>query len=61
MDELEITVTLELRIAEDAVSGCAVADWGERKEFLGRIGLIAAIDALVSAPVTNACETRRTK
>jgi hypothetical protein len=47
MDETTITISLELRVGDDSLAGCAITAGGERREFLGRLGLVATIDALV--------------
>jgi hypothetical protein len=47
MDETTITINLELRVVDDCLTGSAVATTGECREFLGRLGLLATIDALV--------------
>jgi hypothetical protein len=47
MDEATLTVTLELRIDGDAISGRATGDNGEIVAFDGWLGLLAALDELV--------------
>ena len=47
MNEATLTVTLELRIDGDAMSGRATGDNGESVDFDGWLGLLAALDALV--------------
>ena len=46
-----LTVTLELRLDGDALSGRATGGDGESIEFGGWLGLLAALDALV--PTTS--------
>jgi hypothetical protein len=53
MDETTITISLELRVSDDTLTGCATAAGGERREFLGRLGLVATIDALVDDAHAN--------
>jgi hypothetical protein len=47
MDDATLTVTLELRIDGDSLSGRATSDTGETVEFDGWLGLLGALDALV--------------
>lgn len=42
------TITLELLLAGDGVSGRAVGDGGEAREFSGRLGLMHTIDELLA-------------
>jgi hypothetical protein len=65
MDETTITISLELLVsADDTLTGCAIPARGERREFLGRLGLVATIDALVDDAHANtlsrADDSRRT-
>ena len=53
MAETTITISLELRLEDDCLTGCAVGASGERREFLGRLGLLATIDALVDDSYPN--------
>ena len=46
MERTSVTVTLELRIAGECISGSASDGAGAYREFAGWLGLIAAIDAL---------------
>lgn len=50
MDERVVCMSLELRLRGDEVRGHLGADEGERLEFSGWLGLIAAIDALTAPP-----------
>ena len=43
------TITLELLLAGDGVSGRAVGEGGEAREFSGRLGLMHTIDELLAA------------
>jgi hypothetical protein len=47
MDEPSLTVTLELRVEGDALSGRATGENDESIEFDGWLGLLAALDAFV--------------
>ena len=47
MDSVVLTLELELHISGGSLSGRAVGDDGEVREFDGWLGLLAAIDALV--------------
>ncbi|HEY1274606.1 MAG TPA: FAD-binding oxidoreductase [Thermoleophilaceae bacterium] len=47
MDANTISISLELRLADDALSGRASAAAGRRRDFVGWLGLMAAIDALL--------------
>jgi hypothetical protein len=47
MEDATLTVTLELRIDGDSLSGRATGDGGEIVEFDGWLGLLAALDTLV--------------
>jgi len=51
MDEETLTVTLELRLDGEFISGRATGESGEIVEFDGWLGLLAALDALV--PTTS--------
>jgi hypothetical protein len=44
------TLTLELLIAGEGLSGRALTEDGESREFVGRIGLMNAIDELLAEP-----------
>ena len=54
MNETPLTLTLELRVTGDQLAGTASDADGRRREFLGRLGLMCAIDALVAAGVSPA-------
>jgi hypothetical protein len=53
-----VVIRLELRPVEGSVSGRASDASGTEREFVGWMGLVAAIDALVpeSSPPTEASE-----
>ena len=57
VDDARITVTLELRIDGEWLSGRAVGDDGEAVEFDGWLGLLAVLDALVQT--TSAASSGR--
>ena len=57
VDDASITVTLELRIDGEWLSGRAVGGDGEAVEFDGWLGLLAALDALVQT--TSAASSGR--
>jgi hypothetical protein len=63
MDETTITISLELRVVDDCLTGSAVGATGECREFLGWLGLLATIGALVddsnAKTLANGDETRR--
>jgi hypothetical protein len=45
-----ITISLELRVDGDTVSGLATDQAGATAEFAGWLGLVSALDTLVSEP-----------
>jgi hypothetical protein len=50
-----ITVTLRLETAGDSLTGSAIDAAGARKEFSGWLGLVSALEALLStAPLADA-------
>lgn len=49
MNEIDLTIQLELRTDADAISGRLTADNGQVQEFSGWLGLVAALDALVES------------
>jgi hypothetical protein len=49
MSEQTISISLELRLTGDSLAGRARNGTGADREFIGWIGLLAAIDALTSA------------
>ncbi|HEU5063692.1 MAG TPA: FAD-binding oxidoreductase [Solirubrobacterales bacterium] len=57
MDPQRKTITLELLLAGDGVSGRARSDGGEAREFSGRLGLMHTIDELLAVAGTTEEET----
>lgn len=53
MNEIDLTIQLELSTDADAISGRLTADNGESQEFSGWLGLVAALDALVESARDN--------
>jgi hypothetical protein len=47
MDEIQLTVRLDLLLTHDSVRGSVVGPSGVAAEFTGRLGLLAAIEELV--------------
>ena len=47
MESTRITAQLELELLEGSISGHITGDEGARHEFLGWLGLVAAIDSLI--------------
>jgi hypothetical protein len=70
MDETSISIRLDLCVACDSLRGAVVDAAGRRAEFLGRLGLLAAIEEVVRtvtpmpepdfAPANDADHPRRT-
>jgi hypothetical protein len=52
VDRQTVVIRLELHPNEESVSGRASDASGEAREFVGWMGLVAAIDALVPASIT---------
>ena len=51
VEDRTITITLELRVAGESLTGSATEAGGAAREFSGWLGLVSALDALVpSAP-----------
>ena len=48
-----INLTLELEVADDALTGRVTRPDGTGTEFSGWLGLVATIEALVAAPATE--------
>ena len=48
MNPSPITIRLELRVQDDSFAGRATTDSGQEREFTGWLGLMGAIDALLS-------------
>jgi len=49
MEETHLPIRLELLVSADSLRGALVGPDGERVEFLGRVGLFAALECLVEA------------
>ena len=47
MDETSVSIRLDLHVACDSLRGAVVDAAGRRAEFLGRVGLLAAIEEVV--------------
>ena len=60
MPDPTVVIRLELHLADDSLSGRASDGTGAAREFVGRLGLMAAIDALLpgSAPEPAAPASR---
>lgn len=56
-DETKTTITLELLLTGDGVSGCALSADGDAREFSGRLGLMHTIDELLADAGTTKAET----
>ena len=56
MNETSHTLILRLRLDRDCLHGSVTAESGIRREFAGRLGLIGAIDDLLT-PVGEAGDT----
>jgi|1185.fasta_scaffold1356440_1 hypothetical protein len=54
MDSRSITITLELDVAGESLTGSATDGTGAARTFSGWLGLVTAIDRLVSAHPTDA-------
>ena len=54
MDDRRITIALELRLAGDSLTGRATDDTGANRSFSGWLGLVTALDGLVSAASSSA-------
>jgi hypothetical protein len=46
----DLQIVIAVRIDGDEISGTAAGPDGERRPFLGWLGLIGALDALLEAP-----------
>jgi len=56
MNETSHTLILRLRLDRDCLHGSVTTESGSRREFAGRLGLIGAIDDLLT-PVGEAGDT----
>jgi hypothetical protein len=54
VDYREINLALELRVADDALSGRVTAADGTETDFSGWLGLVATIEALLADKATGA-------
>lgn len=61
VDPQTIVLRLELHLADESLTGRASDGAGTAKEFVGWLGLVAAIDALVpgNSPVPRAADAIR--
>ena len=59
MDETRLTVRVELLLTPDSLRGHLVGPTEERTEFLGRVGLFAAMECLVEAAVARRADPER--
>jgi hypothetical protein len=61
VDRQTVVIRLELHLDDDSLTGRASDGSGAAREFVGWLGLVAAIDALVpgSAPVPRAATSIR--
>jgi hypothetical protein len=50
MESQTTSISLELQLAGDSLTGRARCSAGRRRDFVGWLGLMAAIDALLSGP-----------
>ena len=55
MDASTLTVTLELQVGQDCLTGRVVTDDGAALDFIGWLGLLAVIDSLVPEEASTAC------
>ena len=53
VDETRLTVRVELLVTPDSLRGHLIGPADERTEFLGRVGLFAAVESLVEAAVAT--------
>jgi hypothetical protein len=47
MEARDLTITLDLRVDEESITGRATDGAGQAREFSGRLGLITAIESLM--------------
>ena len=55
-----VVIHLQLTVAGESVTGWARDDYGAEHRFDGRLGLLAAIDALIAPPSGGAGSTEGT-
>jgi hypothetical protein len=48
MNTSPVSISLELRVQEDSFAGRATTDSGRQRDFTGWLGLMGAIEALLS-------------
>lgn len=53
MDRTNVVIHLELSVEGDSLTGRARDDGGATREFDGRLGLLAAVDALTAGSATS--------
>lgn len=58
METKKVTISLELDVLEDTLSGRARNCSGGERDFLGWLGLVAAIDALLPSSGDSSQEVR---
>jgi hypothetical protein len=51
VEHRNLTLALELRLADDALTGRVTAADGKETDFSGWLGLVATIEALLAEPV----------
>ena len=56
VDETRLTVRVELLVTPDSLRGHLIGPTEERTEFLGRVGLLAAVECLVEAAVASTAD-----
>jgi len=54
VEHRNITLALELRLADDALTGRVTAADGRETDFSGWLGLVATIEALLAEPAAPA-------
>jgi hypothetical protein len=52
VEPLNINLALELRLADDALTGRVTAADGNETDFSGWLGLVATIESLLAGPAT---------
>jgi len=55
MESTQVTISLDLEVAGDRLTGRATDGHGTERDFLGWLGMVAAIDALLE-PATDSQE-----
>jgi hypothetical protein len=54
VESRQITLALELQVADDALTGRLTTPDGTDTDFSGWLGLVATIEALLAEPATDA-------